>query len=38
MEQDLYFADVNVPTQLFTKGFTTQSGDVLVDGPGKQID
>ncbi|MNK96460.1 hypothetical protein D3C87_1167400 [compost metagenome] len=37
MEQNLYFADVNVPTQQFTKGFTTRTGDVLVDGNGVKL-
>lgn len=37
MEQNLYFADVNVPTQQFTKGFTTRNGDVLVDEAGVKL-
>jgi hypothetical protein len=37
MDQKLFFADVNVPTQQFTKGFTTRTGDVLVDGAGVKL-
>ncbi len=37
MEQNLYFADVNIPTRPFTDGFTTQSGDVLVDTDGQRL-
>jgi hypothetical protein len=37
LEQNLYFADVNVPTQEFTKGFTTRTGEVLVDGTGAKL-
>ncbi|WP_374000621.1 hypothetical protein [Bdellovibrio bacteriovorus] len=37
LEQDLYFADVNVPTRPFTSGFSTQAGDVLVDVSGNKL-
>jgi len=37
LEQNLYFADVNVPTRPFTKGFSTQDGQVLVDGSGQKL-
>lgn len=37
MPQDIYFADVNVPTRQFTKGFVTRSGDVLVDANGQKL-
>lgn len=37
LDQNLYFADVNVPTQQFTKGFTTRTGDVLVDASGAKL-
>ena len=37
LEQNLYFADVNTPTQEFTKGFTTRTGEVLVDSAGAKL-
>jgi len=37
LSQDLFFADVNVPTQLFTKGFSTVDGQLLVDGNGVKL-
>lgn len=37
LDQNLYFADVNVPTRPFTAGFSTQSGDVLVDAQGNKL-
>lgn len=37
LDQNLYFADVNVPTRPFTEGFSTQSGDVLVDAQGNKL-
>jgi hypothetical protein len=37
LEQNLYFADVNVPTQQFTKGFSTEDGQLLVDGNGQKL-
>ncbi|MEK2688345.1 PA14 domain-containing protein [Bdellovibrio sp. GT3] len=37
LEQELYFPSINVPTRQFTKGFTTESGSVLVDGDGNTL-
>lgn len=37
LEQDLYFADVNVPTRIFTEGFATKNGDVLMDASGNKL-
>ncbi len=37
MDKKIYFADVNVPTQPFTKGFSTISGDSLVDAQGNKV-
>lgn len=37
LEQDLYFADVNVPTRPFTSGFSTKSGEVLLDANGEKL-
>ncbi|WP_374075070.1 hypothetical protein [Bdellovibrio bacteriovorus] len=37
LDQNLYFADVNVPTRPFTSGFSTLSGDVLVDAQGNKL-
>jgi hypothetical protein len=37
LEQNLYFADVNVPTQKFSKGFTTRTGEVLEDTAGAKL-
>ncbi|MFS4459536.1 hypothetical protein [Bdellovibrio sp. HCB2-146] len=37
MPQDLYFADVNVPTRQFTEGFVTRSGEVLVDANNQKL-
>ncbi len=37
LSQNIYFADVNVPTRAFTKGFANQSGDVLVDKNGEKL-
>jgi hypothetical protein len=37
LDQDLYFASINVPTRMFTKGFTTEGGATLVDGSGNKL-
>lgn len=37
MDQDLYFASINVPTRMFDKGFTNESGATLIDGSGKKL-
>jgi hypothetical protein len=37
MDQDLYFASINVPTRMFDKGFTTEGGATLIDGNGKKL-
>ncbi|NUN04264.1 MAG: hypothetical protein HUU57_00765 [Bdellovibrio sp.] len=37
LSQNIYFADVNVPTRAFTEGFANQNGDVLVDKDGKKL-
>ncbi|WP_413584536.1 PA14 domain-containing protein [Bdellovibrio sp. HCB274] len=37
MEQDLYFASINVPTRVFTKGFTTEGGSTLSDSAGNKL-
>lgn len=34
LDKKIYFADVNVPTQRFTKGFQTESGAKLTDNSG----
>lgn len=36
-EQKLFFADMNVPTRLFSKGFATQTQDVLKDDAGNKL-
>lgn len=35
--QSLFFADLNVPTRMFTEGFATQSNDVLKDDSGNKL-
>ncbi len=37
LEQNLYFADINVPTRRFDKGFENRAGDVLVDTNGEKL-
>ncbi|MEK2646551.1 PA14 domain-containing protein [Bdellovibrio sp. BCCA] len=37
LDQNLYFADVNVPTRPFTEGFSAQNGDVLTDSQGNKL-
>lgn len=37
LDQKVYFSSVNVPTRDFTKGFTTQNGDVLTDENGNKL-
>jgi hypothetical protein len=37
LNKNIYFADVNVPTRPFTQGFTTQSGETLVDANGDKL-
>jgi len=37
LSKNIYFADVNVPTRSFTQGFTTQSGETLVDANGNKL-
>ncbi|MGE5087206.1 MAG: hypothetical protein ACM3MG_12950 [Bacillota bacterium] len=37
LEKNIYFADVNVPTRAFTQGFTTQSGETLIDANGNKL-
>lgn len=37
LNKNIYFADVNVPTRPFTQGFTTQSGDTLMDASGNKL-
>ncbi|HEX7675655.1 MAG TPA: hypothetical protein VF412_15880 [Bdellovibrio sp.] len=35
--QTLFFADLNVPTRMFTEGFATQTNDVLKDDSGNKL-
>ncbi|WP_413574874.1 PA14 domain-containing protein [Bdellovibrio sp. HCB290] len=37
LEQDVYFASINVPTRQFTKGFVTEGGSVLLDSNGNKL-
>ncbi len=37
LEQNIYFADVNVPTRAFTEGFSTVGGAALVDAQGNKV-
>lgn len=37
IDKKIYFADVNVPTRLFTEGFSTQAGSTLVDANGNKL-
>lgn len=37
MTQKMYFADVDVPTKPFTQGFSTASGQILVDAQGNKL-
>lgn len=36
-DQSLFFADLNVPTRMFTEGFATQANDVLKDDNGNKL-
>ncbi|MNK07431.1 hypothetical protein D3C87_253450 [compost metagenome] len=36
-DQSLFFADLNVPTRMFTEGFATQTNDVLKDDNGSKL-
>lgn len=36
-DQQLFFADLNVPTRVFTSGFSTQTNDVLKDDNGAKL-
>jgi len=36
-DQKLFFADLNVPTRMFTAGFTTQAADTLADDNGQKL-
>ncbi|MBO9667374.1 MAG: hypothetical protein J7501_11245 [Bdellovibrio sp.] len=37
LDQKLYFADVNVPTRLFTEGFKNLAGEQLLDANGNKL-
>lgn len=37
LDKKIFFASVNVPTRPFTEGFSTQSGDILVDAQGNRL-
>lgn len=35
--QQLFFSDMNVPTRMFTEGFSTQTSDVIKDDAGEKL-
>lgn len=36
-EQNLFLSDMNVPTRMFSEGFSTQTGDTLKDDQGQKL-
>lgn len=36
-EQNLFLSDMNVPTRIFSEGFSTQTGDTLKDDQGQKL-